>query len=72
MKRIYESLIADHFANNRQMAFLSGPRQVGKTTLAVPYAFQVAINAPGSDLHPSEFAGTPIKISALDLLKVLV
>ena len=34
MKRIYESLVTDHFANNRQMAFLSGPRQVGKTTLA--------------------------------------
>lgn len=34
MKRIYEELIGDHFANNRQMAFLSGPRQVGKTTLA--------------------------------------
>ena len=34
MKRIYEILLADHFAHNRQMAFLSGPRQVGKTTLA--------------------------------------
>ena len=34
MKRIYESVVSDHFATNRQMAFLSGPRQVGKTTLA--------------------------------------
>ena len=34
MNRIYQSLLADHFAHNRQMAFLSGPRQVGKTTLA--------------------------------------
>ena len=34
MERIYEALLKDHFANNRQMAFLSGPRQVGKTTLA--------------------------------------
>lgn len=34
MRRIYESLILDHFANNRQMVFISGPRQVGKTTLA--------------------------------------
>ena len=34
MERIYSKLIADHFANNRQMVFLSGPRQVGKTTLA--------------------------------------
>ena len=30
--RIYDSLVADHLANNRQMAFVSGPRQVGKTT----------------------------------------
>ena len=34
MKRIYEILLADHFAHNRKMAILSGPRQVGKTTLA--------------------------------------
>ena len=34
VKRAYEALIEDHFATNRQMAFLSGPRQVGKTTLA--------------------------------------
>ncbi len=34
MKRVYEKLLTDHFAHNRQMAFLSGPRQVGKTTLA--------------------------------------
>ena len=34
MKRIYESLLLDHFAHERQMVFLSGPRQVGKTTLA--------------------------------------
>ena len=30
--RIYDSLVVDHLANNRQMAFVSGPRQVGKTT----------------------------------------
>ena len=30
--RIYDSFVADHLANNRQMAFVSGPRQVGKTT----------------------------------------
>lgn len=32
MKRIYDSLIQEHFESNRQMLFLSGPRQVGKTT----------------------------------------
>ena len=30
--RIYDSLLAGHLANHRQMAFVSGPRQVGKTT----------------------------------------
>lgn len=34
MKRIYEEVIADHFRENRQMLFLMGPRQVGKTTLS--------------------------------------
>ena len=33
-KRIYENLFADHLRHNRQMLFVSGPRQVGKTTLA--------------------------------------
>ncbi|MFV2068389.1 MAG: ATP-binding protein [Pirellulales bacterium] len=32
MKRRYEAVISDHFENNRQMLFLMGPRQVGKTT----------------------------------------
>ncbi len=34
MERIYQSIIREHFSNNRQMAFISGPRQVGKTTLS--------------------------------------
>jgi predicted AAA+ superfamily ATPase len=34
VNRIYEKLLTDHFASTRQMAFLSGPRQSGKTTLA--------------------------------------
>lgn len=33
MKRIYEELLREHFAEERQMAFVSGPRQVGKSTL---------------------------------------
>jgi predicted AAA+ superfamily ATPase len=32
MKRCYESVIEGHFEGNRQMLFLVGPRQVGKTT----------------------------------------
>ena len=34
MKRIYEELIRKHLAELRQMVFLMGPRQVGKTTLS--------------------------------------
>ena len=41
-------------------------------TLAVPYAFQVAVEAPRSDIDPLAFEGQAIKLSALDLLKVLV
>ena len=31
--RFYSSLLGDHFRHNRQMALVSGPRQVGKTTV---------------------------------------
>jgi len=30
--RLYDHILQDHFARNRQMALVSGPRQVGKTT----------------------------------------
>jgi predicted AAA+ superfamily ATPase len=30
--RLYDRVLQDHFAKHRQMAFVSGPRQVGKTT----------------------------------------
>jgi predicted AAA+ superfamily ATPase len=35
MKRVYEVLLEEHLAQNRQMIFLSGPRQVGKTTTSL-------------------------------------
>ncbi len=31
-ERVYDTVLAEHLANHRQMAFVSGPRQVGKTT----------------------------------------
>ncbi len=34
IERIYSSVLDDHFNKNRQMIFLSGPRQVGKTTIS--------------------------------------
>lgn len=36
--RIYHKVISAHFARNRQMLFLSGPRQVGKTTSSLTAA----------------------------------
>ena len=35
LRRIYLPLILNHFKNFRQMLFLMGPRQVGKTTLSL-------------------------------------
>lgn len=34
MDRIYKHIIASHLENDRQMVFLAGPRQVGKTTVS--------------------------------------
>lgn len=33
VERSYSDVLREHFANERKMAFLTGPRQVGKTTL---------------------------------------
>ncbi len=32
-KRVYDTVLAEHLRQHRQMAFITGPRQVGKTTL---------------------------------------
>lgn len=37
MKRIYHEVIAHHLDTLRQMVFLMGPRQVGKTTLSMSF-----------------------------------
>ncbi len=38
MKRIYEAALREHIRQYRQMAFLAGPRQVGKTTSCLNFA----------------------------------
>ena len=38
MKRRYEELLKSHFADDGQMAFLAGPRQVGKTTSCMAFS----------------------------------
>lgn len=35
MKRIYTSVIKEHFKHHQQMVFLVGPRQAGKTTISL-------------------------------------
>ncbi|MEI6242311.1 MAG: AAA family ATPase [Chlamydiota bacterium] len=40
IKRTYESVIEEHFEENRQMLFLVGPRQVGKTTTSLKVSMQ--------------------------------
>lgn len=37
-RRLYDALLAEHLASHRQMAFVSGPRQVGKTTTCRAHA----------------------------------
>ena len=46
MRRCYDHVIRDHFARNRQMLFLHGPRQVGKTTTA-----RAGANALGENVY---------------------
>src|SRR5215510_1961635 len=38
LPRIYDAILASHLAKYRQMAFLAGPRQVGKTTTSRRFA----------------------------------
>ena len=54
--RIYDSLVADHLARNRQMAFISGPRQVGKTTACRRQA-DICINWDNLDARALILAG---------------
>lgn len=38
LKRVYAGILSEHLSRYRQMVFMSGPRQVGKTTLAAERA----------------------------------
>lgn len=44
MNRVYQSVLEAHFSQHRQMAFVSGPRQVGKTTLLKTLAPTAYVN----------------------------
>ncbi|MFQ5501910.1 MAG: ATP-binding protein [Phycisphaerae bacterium] len=68
-RRIYDALLSEHLANHRQMAFVSGPRQVGKTTTCRNHAAGL-INWDNLDDRERILAGPAglIKYLALDRL----
>ena len=65
-QRIYDSLLIEHFANNRQMAFISGPRQVGKTTTCRNHA-DIYINWDNIDDRELILAGPAKLVDRLGL-----
>ena len=75
--RLYDQLLDEHFAGNRQMAFVSGPRQVGKTTtfqrqLRAPFAFQASVAADYVDADCFAAPGRPLAVPARTLLSQLL
>ncbi len=68
-KRIYDALLTEHMAQQRQMAFVSGPRQVGKTTTCRGHA-DVYVNWDNEDDREQVLAGPAhlIEIRELDRL----
>ena len=67
MQRIYEPLLQEHFQNNKQMAFVCGPRQVGKTTLAQALARAVQKNQAGALYRSWDFPQDRVRIAGLSL-----
>lgn len=67
IKRLYEQVIKEHFAQNRQMLFLMGPRQVGKTTIARQEGEAVYLNWDNADDRQRILAGPAAIASALGL-----
>ena len=65
-RRIYDSLLVEHLANNRQMAFVSGSRQVGKTTTCRDHA-NVYVNWDNIDDRELILAGPVNLVKRLGL-----
>lgn len=64
--RIYDAILVEHLANNRQMAFVSGPRQVGKTTACRGQA-HAYVNWDDLDHRELILAGPRHVVDAFDL-----
>ena len=68
-ERFYDRVVREHFAENRQMLFLSGPRQCGKTTIAKSLS-DVYLNWDDSSVRTAVLAGqkTTVERFGLDRL----
>ena len=64
--RVYDTMLIEHLANNRQMAFVSGPRQVGKTTACRGQA-DAYVNWDDADDRELILAGPRHLVTALKL-----
>ncbi len=64
--RIYDPILKEHLGRNRQMAFVSGPRQVGKTTTCRAGA-DAALNWDDLDHRELVLAGPRRVVEALEL-----
>jgi predicted AAA+ superfamily ATPase len=65
-KRLYDVLVAEHLAKHRQMALVSGPRQVGKTTTCRNHADAYA-NWDNADDREQILAGPARMVESLGL-----
>jgi predicted AAA+ superfamily ATPase len=68
-KRLYDAFVEEHFSQNRQMAFVSGPRQVGKTTTCRGGS-DVYLNWDNEDDRAQVLAGPSAIASAIGLDKL--
>lgn len=65
-ERLYSAILRDHLARYRQMAFLTGPRQVGKTTVCRSVSDSY-LNWDDSDDRRTLLGGTGALAEALEL-----
>lgn len=68
-RRLYDSLLQEHLARHRQMAFVTGPRQVGKTTTCQRHA-EAYINWDNLDDRVEILGGPKRLIERLGLEKL--
>jgi len=66
LTRIYDAMLAEHLSTHRQMAFVSGPRQVGKTTTCRNHADRYA-NWDNLDDREEILAGPAALVESLHM-----